>query len=80
MFSGWVGDQTGNFEGLKAAINLYFHSSWDGYLNFGSDIGGYRTNSGTPGGRTKDLFLRWAQVSSCVPLMENGGGGNHFPW
>ena len=80
MFSGWVGDQDGDFAGLKAAITLYFHAAWDGYLNFGSDIGGYRNVHGVPGGRTKELLLRWAQVSAFVPLMENGGGGNHFPW
>jgi len=26
------------------------------------------------------FFLRWAQMGAFVPLMENGGGGNHFPW
>ena len=44
MFSGWVGDQDGNFEGLEDAINLIIHSAWEGYLNFGSDIGGYRAS------------------------------------
>ena len=39
MVSGWVGDQDDTFEGLKGALKRYFQSAWDGYANFGSDIG-----------------------------------------
>eukprot|EP01119_Soliformovum_irregulare_P022785 TRINITY_DN7855_c0_g1_i3.p1 TRINITY_DN7855_c0_g1~~TRINITY_DN7855_c0_g1_i3.p1 ORF type:complete len:201 (+),score=66.84 TRINITY_DN7855_c0_g1_i3:113-715(+) len=52
-----------------------FHSAWRGYLNFGSDTGGYRQ-----GNRTKELFIRWSQLSTFCPLFENGGEGNHGPW
>lgn len=45
------------------------------YANFGSDTGGYRSGS-----RTGELLLRWAQVNSFSPLMENGGEGDHQPW
>ena len=47
----------------------------------GSDIGGYRSSSdyGTLG-RTKELFIRWAQLGAFSPLMENGGNGEHRPW
>lgn len=52
-----------------------FHSAWDNYLNFGSDTGGYRG-----GNHTKEVFLRWSQVSTFTPLFENGGEGTHAPW
>lgn len=79
MFSGWVGDQTGDFDGLKAALNNILRSAWRGYLNFGCDIGGYRTDNSKLG-RTKEVFTRWFQLGSLLPLMENGGNGEHRPW
>ena len=50
-------------------------SAWNGYLNFGFDIGGYRGQN-----ITKNIFLRWVQVGALVPFMENGGNGKHQPW
>jgi alpha-glucosidase (family GH31 glycosyl hydrolase) len=79
MFSGWVGDQTGDWDGLKAALNNLIRSAWRGYLNFGCDIGGYRTD-GSKLGRTKLVFTRWFQLGTFLPLMENGGEGEHRPW
>ena len=79
MFSGWVGDQDGTFDGLQDALVNIIHSAWNGYLNFGSDIGGYRTDK-SPLGRTKEVFTRWFQLGAFVPLMENGGSGEHRPW
>jgi len=81
-WAGWVGDQDATFEGMrKALVNLY-HSSRLGYIAFGSDIGGYRENDDAPFGlkRTKELFIRWAQLGAMCPVMENGGGGEHRPW
>jgi alpha-glucosidase len=75
----WVGDQDPTFDGLQDALRNMFHSAWRNYVNFGSDIGGYRTGPG-PLGRTKELFLRWAQLGAFVPLMENGGNKEHRPW
>lgn len=49
----------------------------DNYTNFGCDIGGYR---GDNGNQHKDVFVRWAQFGAFIPLMENGGGGEHRPW
>ena len=79
MTSGWVGDQDDTFDGLKQALDRYLQvrhaacvslaphvsqSAWDGYANFGSDIGGYRTPQPN---RSYDLLLRWAQLGSPVP-------------
>ena len=50
-----------------------------GYPNFGSDIGGYRSGSSLLG-RTKELLIRWSQLGSFSPLMENGGNKEHRPW
>ncbi len=79
-WAGWVGDQDGDFGGLRMALRNMYHSSEYGYVAFGSDIGGYREADGEELGRTKEVFLRWAQVGAFNPVMENGGGGNHWPW
>jgi len=79
VFSGWVGDQDPTFAGLRAALRNMFHSAWNNYVNFGSDIGGYRSGPGVLG-RTKTLFIRWAQLGAFCPLMENGGQKEHRPW
>jgi alpha-glucosidase (family GH31 glycosyl hydrolase) len=79
MLSGWVGDEDPTFKGLQNCLNRYLQSAWAGYANFGSDIGGYRTGDGTLG-RTKELFIRWAQLGAFSPLMENGGNKEHRPW
>jgi len=77
VLSGWVGDQDDTFDGLKNALDNMFESAYQNYVNYGSDIGGYRTPQNP---RQPNLFLRWAQMGAFVPLMENGGGGNHLPW
>ncbi len=48
-----------------------------GYGNYGCDVGGYRGNDGT---KYATHFLRSAQLNAFLPLMENGGGGEHRPW
>ena len=50
-------------------------SAWNGYLNFGFDVGGYRGQN-----ISKNIFLRWVQVGALLPFMENGGNGKHQPW
>jgi alpha-glucosidase (family GH31 glycosyl hydrolase) len=72
--------QRGSFEGMQGALYNYLRSAWDGYLNYGSDIGGYLNDNGNPLGRTKEVFIRWAQLGAFSPLMENGGNGEHRPW
>ena len=79
-WAGWVGDQDATFEGLAAAIDSYYYSAEYGYVAFGSDIGGYREEGDVENGRTKEVFLRWAQLGALSPVMENGGGGEHRPW
>ncbi len=73
-FSGWVGDQDGTFSGMKAAFANMGASAFLGYVNFGSDIGGFRGPEG------RELFARWTQFGALSPIMENGGDGEHRPW
>ena len=65
MFSGWVGDQHNDVPGFKQAMTNIIHSASRGYLNFGFDIGGYKTS----GPSQKWLYLRWAQVGALLPFM-----------
>lgn len=80
-WAAWVGDQDATFDGLKAALLNMYYSAYLGYVIFGSDIGGYREDNNFPTtGRSKELFIRWAQLGAFCPFMENGGGGEHRPW
>jgi alpha-glucosidase (family GH31 glycosyl hydrolase) len=80
LWAGWVGDQDGSFRGLRIALSNLFHSAWRGYVNIGSDIGGFGNVDQQPLGRSKEVLLRWAQMGALMPLMENGGSGEHRPW
>ena len=75
-FAGWVGDQDPTWGGMTAALINMFLSAEQGYVNFGSDIAGYRGDDI----REKNLFIRWAQLGALCPIMENGGSGEHRPW
>lgn len=81
VFIGWVGDEDGTYTGLKTALRYMLESGSQGYVGFGSDIGGYRSDpsAGTLG-RTKEVFLRWTAIGALSSYMENGGTGNHLPW
>ncbi len=78
-FACWVGDQDATWDGMEKALNNMYWSDQYGYLAFGSDIAGYREDDNAPDslGRTKELFIRWAQLGALSPLMENGSVG---PW
>jgi len=78
-WAGWVGDQDASFAGIAAALRNMYWSDHDGYTMFGSDIGGYRVDDSDLG-RTKEVFLRWAQLGALSAIMENGGAGEHRPW
>ena len=75
-FAGWVGDDDNDWGGMRGALNDMLSSSRFNYVSYGSDIGGFRSD----GNQYKDVFIRWAQLGSMCPVMENGGGGEHRPW
>jgi alpha-glucosidase (family GH31 glycosyl hydrolase) len=73
--AGWVGDENPSWAGLREAFGDIVESSQRGFSMIGLDIGGYRR-----GERSRKLFIRWSQLGALVPLMENGGRGEHRPW
>jgi hypothetical protein len=73
--AGWVGDQMHTWKGLNQALNEMFISVTAGYATVGSDIGGYEGDN-----INKNLLIRWAQLGAMLPIMENGGAGEHRPW
>ena len=79
-FAPWVGDQDATFRGIKAALNNMYWSAVSNYVGSGSDVGGFRTEESEPLGRSKEVFIRWAQLGAFSPVFENGGGGEHRPW
>ena len=64
------GDQTGDDHGLRAAIRSAATAGLGGYSTWGSDIGGYLSQSLRP-----DVFIRWAQLGAVSPIFEVGGRG-----
>lgn len=72
--------QDPTFEGFQDAMTNIIYSAWYNYVNFGSDIGGYRSDGPAPLGRTQELFTRWFEAMAFMPLMENGGDNEHRPW
>jgi alpha-glucosidase (family GH31 glycosyl hydrolase) len=76
MVSGWVGDDDASFRGMEGCLRKVIYSAWMGYGGMGCDIGGYRGSDP----KDRQLFIRWAQLGAFMPLMENGGGGEHRPW
>lgn len=81
LFSGWVGDHVGNWQGIRNALDNIIHSAWNNYLNFGVNIGGSISEEEEIELVTdKKVFIRWFQLASFLPIMQNGGQGEHRPW
>eukprot|EP01112_Ceratiomyxa_fruticulosa_P014249 TRINITY_DN4067_c0_g1_i3.p1 TRINITY_DN4067_c0_g1~~TRINITY_DN4067_c0_g1_i3.p1 ORF type:complete len:600 (+),score=91.45 TRINITY_DN4067_c0_g1_i3:133-1932(+) len=79
-FSCWVGDQDPGYHGLGIALDHMRRSSDANYVNYGSDVGGFRQDSSLRWGRDPEVFIRWAELGCFSPLFENGGEGEHRPW
>jgi alpha-D-xyloside xylohydrolase len=72
----WAGDQEGTWGGLQQAIRAGQSAAMSGFATWGSDVGGYHSDS-----LTGDLFARWAQLGAVSPVFEVGGqGANATPW
>jgi alpha-D-xyloside xylohydrolase len=72
----WAGDQEGTWAGLEQAIRSGATAAMSGFPTWGSDIGGYHSQS-----LAEDVFARWAQLGAISPVMEVGGqGANATPW
>ena len=68
------GDQQGNFEGLKKAVNALLTISACGFSTWGTDIGGYGETE------NQDVYMRWLQFGTFNPLMRLHGLGQRDPW
>jgi alpha-D-xyloside xylohydrolase len=71
----WGGDIGGTPEGLRASIVAVQRSSVMGYPNWGSDTGGYNSQS-----MDSDLYARWLAFSAFTPIMEVGPTRNVGFW
>ncbi len=78
------GDQDTDWDagdGLPAAVRAMLSASLCGIPVNGSDIGGWFDALAPI--TTKELFIRWAEVGACSPLMRAHGGPfgrNRAPW
>ncbi len=80
----WPGDldndlrEAGTTEvgGLPAAISAAQTLASSGFPTFSPDTGGYR--GGMP---TRESLLRWAELTTFLPIQQLGGdGAHHNPW
>lgn len=80
----WPGDldndlrEAGTTEvgGLPAAVSALQTLASSGFPTFAPDTGGYR--GGMP---TRESLLRWAELTTFVPIQQLGGdGAHHNPW
>ena len=77
LVAGWTGDHDPDWHGLQHGLLNMLASGEANYVNFGSEIGGFRSGQAT---RTKELLIRWAQMSAYCAIYINGGNGEHRPW
>jgi alpha-glucosidase len=71
----WAGDQNVDWsqdDGLPSAVRSALSLAMSGHGVHHSDIGGYTTLFSM--GRTKELFMRWAEQAAFSPLMRGHEG------
>ncbi|MDK2823903.1 MAG: sulfoquinovosidase [Clostridia bacterium] len=71
----WAGDQTVNWgldDGLASVIPAALSLGMTGFGLSHSDIGGYTSLFGIV--RTKELFMRWAELAAFTPIMRTHEG------
>jgi len=74
-FMMWAGDQTVNWsldDGLASVIPAALSLGMSGFGISHSDTGGYTSLFGVV--RTKELFMRWAELSAFTPVMRTHEG------
>jgi hypothetical protein len=64
VLSGWMGDDDNTFNGLLGCMKKVIYSAWDGYTNYGCDIGGYRQEE-----EPDKEVLDTPRPSSPMPLL-----------
>lgn len=78
---GWPGDQTRDWIGYFDGMDHVFRSAQAGYVNLGTDIGGYLDNyNGNVIPFDVDIFLQWTSSSGFLPFFQLHGRDNLAPW
>ncbi len=78
---GWPGDQTRDWIGYFDGMDHVFRSAQAGYINLGTDIGGYLDNyNGNLIPFDVDIFLQWTSSSGFLPFFQLHGRDNLAPW
>jgi alpha-glucosidase (family GH31 glycosyl hydrolase) len=83
-FSNFPGDETtdwGQASGLRALIPDMLNRGVGGAFGYNTDIGGYADF--ITGQTTKELFLRWAELSALTPFYRvhnSASSGTRMPW
>ncbi len=83
MIDWWKGDGS-LIDFFNPNAVRWWHRQMDNAIELGID--GWKCDGIDPQiiyaehGRPKDAFIRWAQLGSFSPVMENGGDGEHRPW
>lgn len=79
----WGGDSRASWDGMAANLANGIRSSFIGFSNWGSDVGGYL---GDHGMEPEKLFTRWLQFGLWSGLFEikidgpGGKGNDRAPW
>jgi alpha-glucosidase len=61
----WSGDELSTFDSLRVSIQITNHMGLSGQAQFGHDVGGFL---GSP---NAELFIRWLEFGSYIPLFRN---------
>lgn len=72
----WGGDSDTDWDradGLPTVVPQALSAGVSGNVFWGTDIGGYMTFGLTPP-RSKELFIRWAELAALLPLMRTHHG------
>lgn len=69
----WSGDALTDFENLRIAVQMSNSMGLSGQNQFGHDIGGFL---GSP---SAELFIRWMQFASYIPIFRNHAMNTSLP-
>lgn len=69
----WSGDELSTFDSLRVSIQITNHMGLSGQSQFGHDVGGFL---GSP---DAELFIRWLEFGSYIPLFRNHATNTSAP-
>jgi alpha-glucosidase len=69
----WSGDENSTWDSLRVSVQITNHMGLSGQNQFGHDVGGFL---GSP---SAELFLRWLEFGSYIPLFRNHATNTSAP-